>query len=262
MSEQPLDALPIWGVYALIVLVAFLTVEVGFRLGRYKQQRTKHVMEASVGSVVGATLALLAFFLVFLTGAAADRFDTRRELVVTEANAINRTYLRAGYLEEPYRSDIRQLLREYVDVRLEAARDPNKLAAGVARSEEIHREIWDQAEVLAVQARPNSDMVALFIESLNDVIDVHTERVVVGLLRIPTNIWTAVFFIALLTIAMVGFQNGVTGNRVVIAQLAMIMVFAGVILLIVDLDRSQEGFLQVSQQAIVDLQRLLRSGGS
>ena len=257
MSGQPLDALPIWGVYVVIVLAALLTVEVGYRLGRYWQQRTEKGKEGEVGSLVGATLALLAFLLVFLTGAAANRFDDRRQLVVTEANAIKTTYLRAGYLDEPYRTDIRQFLREYLDLRLKAVTDPGTLADALVRSEEIHAELWNRAEIIAVTAKPNSDMAALFIESLNDVIDIHTERVAVGLIRIPWNIWLAVFFIALLTMAMVGFQNGVAGNRILIVQMVMILVFAGVILLIVDLDRSQEGFIQVSQQALVDLQRLL-----
>jgi hypothetical protein len=259
MSGQPLDALPIWGVYVVIVLVALLTVEVGYRLGIYWQQRTNQGKEGTVGALVGATLALLAFLLVFLTGAAANRFDTRRQLVVTESNAIGTTYLRAGYLDEPYRTDIRQFLREYVDIRLKAVTDPGTTAYALARSEEIHTELWNRAEVIAVTASPNSDMVSLFIETLNDVIDIHTERVVVGFSRIPLNIWLAVYFIALLTMAMVGFQNGVTGNRILIVQLVMILVFAGVILLIVDLDRSQEGFIQVSQQALIDLQRQLNA---
>ena len=186
---------------------------------------------------------------------------TRRQLVVTEANAIGTTYLRAGYLDEPYRTDIRQFLREYVDIRLKAVTDPGTTAYALARSEEIHTELWNRAEVIAVTANPNTDMVALFIESLNDVIDIHTERIVVGFSRIPLNIWLAVYFIALLTMAMVGFQNGVTGNRILIVQFVMILVFAGVILLIVDLDRSQEGFIQVSQQALIDLQRQLHATG-
>jgi hypothetical protein len=259
MSDQPLDVLPIWGVYVVIVLVALLMVEVGYHMGRYWQQRTEQGKESTVGLLVGATLALLAFLLVFLSGAASNRFDTRRQLVVTEANAIGTTYLRAGYLDEPYRTDIRQFLREYVDIRLKAVADPGTTAYALARSQEIHKDMWNRAEVIAVTARPNSDMVALFIESLNEVIDIHTERIVAGFIRIPWNIWLAVFFIALLTMTMVGFQNGVTGNRILIVQLVMILVFAGVILLIIDLDRSQEGFLQVSQQALIDLQQQLKA---
>jgi len=261
MSDQPLDALPIWGVYIAIVLVALLAVEVGFQLGRYWQQHTEQEKESAVGALVGATLGLLAFLLVFLSGGATNRFDARRQLVVTEANAIGTTYLRTGYLDEPYRTDIRQFLHEYVDIRLEAVTDPDTTAYALARSEEIHTELWNRAEVIAVTASPNSDMVALFIESLNEVIDVHTERIVVGFFRIPLNIWLAVYFIALLTMAMVGFQNGVTGNRAFVTQLVMILAFAGVILLIVDLDRPQEGFIQVSQQALIDLQRQLHATG-
>lgn len=39
-------------------------------------------------------------------------------LVIDKANAIGTAYLRAGYLEEAYRTDIPELLREYVEVRL------------------------------------------------------------------------------------------------------------------------------------------------
>ena len=46
-------------------------------------------------------LALLAFLLAITMGMASDRFDTRRGLVLEEANAIQTTYLRAGYLPEP-----------------------------------------------------------------------------------------------------------------------------------------------------------------
>ena len=58
-------------------------------------------------------LALLAFLLAVTMGMASDRFDTRRGLVREEANTIGTTYLRAGYLAEPYAKDIQNLLREY-----------------------------------------------------------------------------------------------------------------------------------------------------
>ena len=78
--------------------------------------------------MVAATLALLAFILAFTFGLAGSWFDVRRRLVIDEANAIGTTYLRAGMLPEPHRSDVRDLLREYVDVRLEAIK-PGKLGA-------------------------------------------------------------------------------------------------------------------------------------
>ena len=51
-------------------------------------------------------------------GMASDRFDARRGIVLDEANSIGTTYLRAGYLPEPASSQIRELLREYVPLRI------------------------------------------------------------------------------------------------------------------------------------------------
>jgi len=59
--------------------------------------------------MVGATMALLAFMLAFTFNGAAGRHDARKGLVIEEANAIDKTWLRAGFLAEPYRADIRGL---------------------------------------------------------------------------------------------------------------------------------------------------------
>ena len=65
------------------------------------------VIQAPVGAIVGAILGLLAFLLAFTFGMAASRFETRRELVLDEANAIGTTYLRAALLPEPHRVEVR-----------------------------------------------------------------------------------------------------------------------------------------------------------
>jgi hypothetical protein len=75
--------------------------------------------ENPTGLLVGSTLGLLAFILAFTFGLAAARFDTRRQVVLDEANAIGTIYLRAGMLPER-REEIRTLLRNYVNTRLEA----------------------------------------------------------------------------------------------------------------------------------------------
>ena len=258
MTYQSLDVLPIWGIYLVTVVGSLLFAELGYQLGK-RQQLAEEGKQGTVGSLSGATLALLAFLLVFLIGIASNRFDNRRQLVIKEANAIGTTYLRAGYLEEPYRTDIRDLLQEYVDIRLAAVADPSKLPQAITRSEEIQAAMWAQAETLA-RANPDSDVIALFIVALNEVIDVHGERTAAIYNRISLNIWLVLFFMAGITMLIVGFQNGLAGNRNFVALLALILVFSAVILLIVDLDRPQQGLLQISQQALVDLQRQISAG--
>ncbi len=104
-------------------------------------------------------------------------------LLLSEANAIGTTYLRAAMLPEPMRTDTRNLLREYVDVRLEAVQ-PGKLEQSLSRSEELHERLWSEA--VAAAEKDRSPITGLFIQSLNEVIDLHAKRVMAGLgSRIP-----------------------------------------------------------------------------
>jgi hypothetical protein len=239
----------------LSVLLGLLFVELGYRLGSLKKKRAaqdEEEKEGTLGSIVGATFGLMAFLLVFLIGIAANRFDNRRALATAEATAAKTSYLRAGYLEEPYRTEVRQLLLEYVQVRVGAAQGTTSLAAAINRSNEIHAELWDRTEELA-RANPSVEIVALFIDSVNEVIELHTERLMAVTLRIPSSIWLAIFSIIFLALTLLGYQTGLTGERNLIAITIFIMVFAGVVLLLVDLDRPSEGLFRVSQQALLDL---------
>jgi hypothetical protein len=202
--------------------------------------------------MVGAMLGLLAFMLAFTFGLAASRFDARRLALLDEANAIGTAYLRTGFLPEPHRSEIRHLLREYVDVRLEAVRT-ERVEQGISRSIELQRSLWSQA-VTAAEKDPRSIVVGLFIQSLNEVIDLHAKRIMFGLRsRIPGTIWVALYCLAILALAGIGHQEGLSGSKRSLAVMALACAFSAVLLLIADLDRPHEGVLRVSQQTMVDL---------
>ena len=252
-NNAPLDALPLWGVFIVILLIVLLSVEFGYRLGKYRRSNHEMEKEAPLGTMVGAELALLAFILAFTFGLAAARFDTRRQVVLDEANAIGTTYLRAGMLPERG-EEIRRLLREYVATRLEAVQ-PGKLSEGIRRSEEIQQQAWTQADVVA-EKNPDSMIVGLFVESLNQMIDLHAIRIQASLRsRIPGAIWLSLFAVAALSFATMGYHSGLSGTRRSVAIVAVAVTFSVVIQLIADLDRPQEGVLNVSQQALLDVQR-------
>lgn len=250
---QFLDSIPTWGLYIGAVLLLLLASEVGYRLGRLIQRYRPDRAEASVGALNGATLALMAFLLAFVTSSAVSNFTDRREAVVAEANAIGTTYLRAGYLPDPESMESRQLLREYVDQRLEAL-DMDKTIQAIARSEEIHTELWALAENLAKE--DSSPTLALYLSALNEVIDLHTNRINVALvMRMPYSLLVAVFGMAMLALLLVGVHAGYAEKRNPIALVAFILTVSIVFLLIVDMNRGDSGILRVSQQAMIDLQR-------
>src|SRR5215510_15299583 len=177
-----LDSLPLWSLFLLTVAIALASVEAGNRIARRRRQRFEEKKEAPAAGMVGATLGLLAFMLAFTFGMASSRFDARRQLVLSEANAIGTAYLRAGLLPEPMRTESRSLLRQYVDVRIAGAQ-PEKTAQAIAKSEELHKLLWAQA--VAMTEKERSAITSLFIQSLNTVIEMHTARVTAIQNRIP-----------------------------------------------------------------------------
>ena len=139
-------------------------------------------------------LGLLTFILAFTFWLAATHFDAARQAFLNEANAIRTAYLRADLLPEPQRTEIRNLLREYVDVRLEGARS-GKIEQAIAQSEELHARLWSQA--IAARDKTSSPIfTGYFIQSLNDVIALHARRLTVGReFRIPNTIWIVLFVV-------------------------------------------------------------------
>jgi hypothetical protein len=204
-----------------------------------------------VGAIVAAILGLPAFLIAFTFGMGASRFEARRGLVLDEANAIGTTYLRAALVPEPHRKEIRSLLRDYVDVRLQGV-EPGMAAQAVARSEELQAQLWTQA--VSVAEKNPTPITGLFIQSLNDVFDLHAKRVTMALRnRIPGTIWGALYFTVILAMVGVGYYEGLLSRTRTLETLVLVAVFSGVLWLLADLDRPQEGLLKVSQQAMIDL---------
>jgi len=252
-TTNPLEDVPVLVIFVIFAAVSFVAYEIGFQVGAWYQARTPGVQEGPTGVLVGSLLALLAFLLAITMGMASDRFDTRRGLVLEEANSMGTTYLRAGYLPEPASSEIRNLLREYVPLRV-APSDRATLLVNIQRSEELLQQMWSVAEDEA-KTTQQGDLMALFLESLNETIDLNESRIAAGVYaRVPASILWLLIVGSVLTLAMVGYSAGLTRRRDLLSAIVLIVALGAVLALVVDLDKPQEGFVQVSQQPIIDLQ--------
>jgi hypothetical protein len=254
---QTIDHIPLWAVFLITTLILFTAAEIGFHLGKWRKQRSKDEEKGQTGALMGAALGMLAFLLAFTFGMAGSKQDARKKLVLEEANAIGTAYLRAQILPEPYSSKIKGLLQEYVDVRLKGAqsiKSIDQVKQAITRSEELHNELWALSVSLAKE-NSGSIFAGLFVDSLNKVIDLHSKRITAGIRnRIPMSIGITLYFVAILTMTLMGYQAGLTGIRTLVARFALILAFASVMLLITELDRPGKTIIKVSQQAMIDLQ--------
>ncbi len=261
-----LGSSPLWIVFAATVVVVLLSIVAGYKIGHYVQHRKKDGSVISAGSVVAASLGLLAFMLAFTFGIASNRFDARKQIVLNEVNTIGTTYLRADTLPEPPRSEARKLLKDYVNTRASLAdtdywNKPEKVQQLIGKSEAIQDQLWSQVVYMG-RTYPDSEIVSLYITSLNEMIDLHTERLVVGLqYHIPGTIWGALYLLTVLTFGLVGFEIGISGGGNIWASFIIALIFSTVILLITDLDRPMQGHIAVSQKPMLDLQQKLQEGG-
>jgi hypothetical protein len=261
MHYEPLDYIPLWILLPLAGAFLALAMEGGYRLGRWRKSTAPDERDVPVGAMVASILGLLALVLGFTFSLAASRFDARRQGVLDEANAIGTTFLRARMLPEPERTETMRLLREYATVRAGAA-NAEKVGEAIVYSETLHEQLWKEA-ISAGKKDPGNLTTALFVQSLNEMIDLHATRVLYGLRsRIPLVIWIGLFGLALLGMASVGYQAGISATRRSPAMLALVLAFGAVLYLIADLDRGQEGLLRVSQQALLDVQKSMETESS
>jgi hypothetical protein len=155
------DLIQLVGMFIIPFFIVFIPIFIGQQYGILRSKKIAELQRAPVGSVVGAAFGLLAFMLAFTFQIAANRYDARKGLLLEEVTNIRTTYLRAGLISEPFRSETRKMLTEYVSLRIELAEDKTKLDYTLSRSQQILDTLWKFSETLSELDR-NSEMYALF----------------------------------------------------------------------------------------------------
>ena len=248
---------------ALMFLLPFIAVLVPILLGQfygnYRKKKSEDVPHAPVGAVVGAAFGLLAFMLAITFQIAANRYDTRKQLLLEEVTNIRTGYLRAGLIPEPYRSSTKKFLVEYVDLRVDFVNDLSKMNLALSRSQQILDSLWKYTETLAEQDR-SSEVYALYTTSVNDMIDSYNQRIAVGLqYRIPPAVLFVLFTISFVSMLLLGYQFGISGKGNLNPIILLSVIFAIVMFLILALDQPEKGLATINQKPMVTLQQQLHS---
>jgi len=231
--------------------------EIGFGARTKTRPSSDGTDYADIAFILGAVLTLLSLMLGFTYAMSQSRFETRRQLVIDEANAIGTTYLRTQTLPEPRASELQDLLRRYVALRVETAGlkddSPEKILEIDARSKRLQDLMWSRATALAKESP--TPVVAIFVQALNDTIDFHGKRMAAFRSRVPFSIYLVLFGISAVAVGLTGHYFGSRGRRRPILTLIFAILVAGVMWLILDLDSPVRGSIKATQQSLIDLQQ-------
>jgi hypothetical protein len=242
---------------AVLVIVSALLLlfaEIGFHLGRNAYRRNAELAKGHSGTIQGAVLGLLGLLLGFTFAMSVTRYDSRRQLVVEEANSIGTTWLRADFLPEKHRDEIRKLLREYAEVHLEQHKHDtlsSEMMRVRARVAELHRQLWHHGTTGAEEK--TTPLTASFIAALNETIDLDASRMAARGNYVPGAVWLLLLVVAGCGAWSSGYVCGAGGFRSLFSQLVFPLLIGVVITLISDIDRPRRGIIGVSQQPLIDL---------
>jgi hypothetical protein len=242
-----------WIVFASLVILLVGLSELGWRIG-FARSRARSKTDKNGGTVRSAVLALLGLLLGFSFAIAGSRHEARRQLVVQEANSIGTTARRALLLPEPQATNITQLLREYVPLRIEAHREAQlseQFASARKRSTELHDRLWNEAVTAA--ARQPTPITAGFITSLSETIDLEATRIAAKRNHVPGAVWLLLLCMAGWGAWLTSYEAGIAGRVAILERYLFPLLIAVVITLITDIDSPRGGLISLDQRPLLEL---------
>ncbi len=232
---------------ALLMLAVLLAAsEIGYRLG-LAREGTPDSLRALMSGTGAATLGLLGLLLGFALSMAIARWDTRRDVIIDESNAIGTLWLRAGLLDEAPRDRLRESLRAYSDARIAlggSRKRPDDLRAARRESEALHVDIWSVVESANRPTTANATLAAL-IGAANQLIDLHELRLASVENHLPSALFVLLLALAALSVAFLAWSFGAASHRGRAPMVLLVVLIGAVLLLIMDVNRPQRGAIAV-----------------
>ena len=237
----------------------FVALEVGYRLGVRRQAKSDEPDKTHANALHGAVLGLLALLLGFTFAMAVSRYETRKTLMIDQANAIGTASLRGRLLPQPHADRTASLFREYVESRLQynaAGTDNNAVAAAENRAANLENQLWEIGRVLLAED-PRAQPASLFVQALNEVFDIREERRFALDDHVPGAVTFLLFAVSIAAMGLISYSCGLNGRRRGYANLTFACLIALVLIIILDIDAPRAGFVQVSQDSLIRLQQSL-----
>ncbi|WP_380879537.1 hypothetical protein ACFB49_22850 [Sphingomonas sp. DBB INV C78] len=256
---------PLWAIAFLIFGGMFVMLYVGRLLRqRHKRQaspdgREGEEKESSQESfMVSSVMGLLALLIGFSFSLAVDRFETRRQNVLEEANAIGTTYLRSQLLEEPHRARLSKLLADYTDVRIALAtsRPGPAVQPLLTSNDRLIVDLWT-ATVAAFPSMKPYDFSSSYLETMNAMIDMDATRKAGRQAHVPSEVFLVLLIYLFVAAGAISYM--LVGQRGRETAIFLFVLFGIVLLLVIDIDRPTTGGIAESQLPMTQLRDFIRT---
>lgn len=243
----------------LIAILIFATLVIAEFHGSYlrkwlqKKRRTSDTEATGIDYVLTSVFALLGLLIAFTFSLTLDRYETRRDLVVQEANAIGTAHIRSAFASDIHRVELRNLLETYAEKRLAYGNAPLNKRTKIAQDSAELRAKLVEAGISASQSVSILPLAPSLISSVNDVIDIGSEREAVSLARIPSSVIHMLLGYTMISAFLLGYSQLKASTPQQLANKMLFILLTMALVSIFDLDRPATGAIRVSQQPMIEL---------
>jgi hypothetical protein len=238
--------------------VFLAALECGFQVGRRNSNRER----PGTSVVEGALLGLLGLILGFSFSGGLSRIESRRHLIVLEANDIGTAYRRIDLLPTQDQAPLRALFSRYLTARISAYENVDDLNVTEARFEAaqgIQDEIWNDG-IAAWQHSDQKVGVLSFLTALNEMFDVNGERRMVLRVHNPNFILFLMVSIALASSLLAGYSLSARGVRYPLHMIVFAFAIALTVYAVVDVDYPRLGVVRMdsADRALTQLRDVMK----
>ena len=241
----------------------FIGMLLSLKAGRWLGARHKRDGEeagAGFGAVEGAVFGLLGLLIAFTFSGARDRFDARRTLIAEEANAAEAAYMYVDVLPPEIQQRERQLIRQYLDVRIAIYRKLPDFAydsTAMKRSEELRKQIWSEA--LEAQRAGSLPANAPLYPALVWMFEVGNSRIVAHLTHAPGMIFAVLVVLAFACALLAGYGMSRSKTRSWMHTLGFAAVLAISVYVILDLEYPRGGLINIDSydQILINVRKAM-----
>jgi len=253
--------IPIYFLSAIIFVLILLFNWLGFKFKKWQLKKFPDRVSGSLGSVEGSMLGAMALLLGFTFSIAISKFETRKDVIVEEANDIGTAILRCDMYPDSVRNPLRADFKEYIETRIAyytVGSDEEKIKLELEKAGEISNRIWKRV-ALQAQNRDNIAVTAQMIPAVNAMIDIVTTRDASRISKVPRLVlWVLLALVLISSFVLGSDYNGKKRNKILIFSYAVAMTIT--LCLIIELDRPRQGLINLDaiEQKIIDLRELVK----
>jgi len=241
------------GIFAITVAVQCSAAFLGDFLAR-KMRRLGDVERKDFSTILTATLTFLGLIIGFSFSMAISRYDQRKSYEEAEANAIGTEYVRADLLPAASAAAVRELLKQYLALRLSfyGVADDDRLSRINTETTKAQADLW--SAVTQPAGKDPTPVMALVVSGMNDVLNSQSYTQAAWWNRIPHAAWWLMGLVALFANLLLGrSEQRTTRSTLLVLPVIVSISFA----LIADIDSPRGGVIRVAPQNLMALSRSL-----